>query len=145
MDLAAINSISTQQIISNTAISAYSGKRDFNDIVARAMDENKQKPSVISTPNDLEVKVRDASEKLVASAFVLPILQKMQDDPFRSEVFHGGTAEDMFAQQWNTLVADDMVKNANFPMVDAVYNQIMNHVNTNTAYAESKKEIDINA
>ena len=80
-------------------------------------------------PKKLEDKVRNAAEQLVSSSFVLPILQQLQNDPFRSDLFHGGQAENMFSQQLNTQIADDIVKRSNYPVAEHVYNQIMNRVN----------------
>ncbi|QDU32690.1 hypothetical protein KS4_07240 [Poriferisphaera corsica] len=110
----------------------------FDSLAAEAREALNKKPS------ELEAKIRDASEQLVSSSFVLPILQQMQNDPFRSELFHGGQAEDIFSQQWNTKIADDMVKRANFPMVEAVYNKIMNHASNQTGANTQSKALDIN-
>ncbi|WP_432799091.1 rod-binding protein [Poriferisphaera sp. WC338] len=79
---------------------------------------------------ELEQKVRQAAEQLVASAFVTPMLKQMRSDPFKTELFHGGRGEDIFMQQWDTQVADHMVKRQGFDMVDAVYNQIIQTIDT---------------
>jgi len=65
--------------------------------------------------------VRTAAEQLVASTLVLPLLAQMQDDPFRTDLFHGGSAEDMFAAQLNTHLADRIVAKANLPIVEQIY------------------------
>ena len=70
-------------------------------------------------------KAREAAQQLVSSAFILPMLQMMRDDPLRAELIHGGTAEDLFGQKLDTIIADNIVHQSNFPLVDAVYDRIM--------------------
>lgn len=69
--------------------------------------------------------VREAAAQLVASAFVLPMLQQIRDDPLGSDLFKGGVAEDLFGQQLDTHLADDMAKGMNTPLVDAVERYLM--------------------
>lgn len=64
--------------------------------------------------------VREAAQQLVASAFVLPFLQQVRSESLRSDLMHGGFAEDAFGQQLDTHMADAFVKGGNFPLVDAV-------------------------
>ncbi len=73
-----------------------------------------------------EREARDAAEQLVASAFVLPMLQQMREDPFRVGLMDGGSGEDLFGQQLDTLLADRIVKGANLPLVDSIYQDIVN-------------------
>jgi len=68
--------------------------------------------------------VRDAAKELVAFGLIMPMLQQMQDDPFRSELFHGGQGEKMFNAQLNQHLAKRIVGRMNMPLVDAVYQQI---------------------
>ena len=51
-------------------------------------------------------KVQELTEKLVSSTFLVPMLDRMQDDPFRSDMFHGGFAENVFQSHLNTQLAD---------------------------------------
>ncbi|MFA9479003.1 hypothetical protein ACERK3_11975 [Phycisphaerales bacterium AB-hyl4] len=64
--------------------------------------------------------LREAAEQLVASAFVLPFLQQVRSESLRSDLMHGGFAEDAFGQQLDTHLADKFVQSGNFPLVDAV-------------------------
>lgn len=64
--------------------------------------------------------VREAAQQLVASAFVLPFLQQVRSESLRSDLMHGGFAEDAFGQQLDTQMADAFVQSGNFPLVDAV-------------------------
>ena len=70
-------------------------------------------------------KIRELAEKLVADSFVRPLLAQIQNDPFRTELFHGGFAEDVFADQLDTILADRMTHKANFPIVDTIHRTFM--------------------
>ncbi len=68
--------------------------------------------------------LRRAAQQLVASAFVVPLLEQMREDPFKSELFHGGFAEDAFSQQLDTILSDRIAQRQNLPLADAVYRHI---------------------
>jgi Rod binding domain-containing protein len=68
--------------------------------------------------------LRKASEQLVATTFILPMLSKMRDDPFKSDLFHGGQTEQIFGQQLDTILAERIVAKTDFSIVDAVYRSI---------------------
>ena len=68
--------------------------------------------------------LRKASEQLVATTFIMPMLAKMRDDPFKSDLFHGGQTEEFFGQRLDTIMAERIVAKADFAIVDAVYNSI---------------------
>lgn len=77
---------------------------------------------------------RDAARQLVSVALIQPILAAVRDDPFKSDLFHGGVGEDTFGAQLDTILADRMVGKLDapqradgrgFPVVDAVYRMIM--------------------
>ena len=74
--------------------------------------------------------LRQASEQFVASAFVLPLLAQMRQDPFRSDLFHGGSAEDAFQSQLDTILADRITHRANFPLVDVIVNRVLSSYGT---------------
>lgn len=63
---------------------------------------------------------REAAEQLVATALINPLLAQMRNDPFRSEFFHGGFAEDAFGSQLDTILADRVTRGSNLPIVDAL-------------------------
>ncbi len=68
-------------------------------------------------------KLRDAGNQLVSTAFVLPLLTQMRDDPFKSEMFHGGRAEEIFGQQLDVILADRITQSSNFGIADALVKQ----------------------
>jgi len=85
-----------------------------------------------------ETLVREQARKLVATTFVSPLLARMREDPFRSDLFHGGFAEDAFGAQLDTILADRIVDQMDTraaaqpgdaggaALVDLVYQHIMN-------------------
>ncbi len=65
-----------------------------------------------------ERKLRDVSAQMVSSALLLPLLNRMQEDPFRSDLLHGGMAEDSFRSMLNTRLADSMARTSGFTLTD---------------------------
>lgn len=94
-----------------------------------------------------EQTVRAQARKLVATTFISPLLARMREDPFRSDLFHGGFAEDTFGAQLDTIFADRIVDQMDTraaaqpgdaggaALVDLVYQRIMSH----TAPAKSAR------
>ena len=72
-----------------------------------------------------EEDARDAARGLVSSAFLLPMLAQVRASAMENDLFHGGQAEDIWRQQLDTLIADEIVKKADFPMVEAIYRDFM--------------------
>ena len=75
--------------------------------------------------------LRTAAEQLVATTFVQPMLAKMREDPFKTDLFHGGQAEEIFGQQLDTIYSERIVAKSNFSIVDAVYKMIANDAANN--------------
>jgi len=71
-----------------------------------------------------QAQAREAAHDLVSTTFIMPMLAAMREDPFRSELFHGGAAEDMFGSRLDQIIADRITRAANFPLVDSVYRQL---------------------
>jgi Rod binding domain-containing protein len=67
-----------------------------------------------------EVELRDTAKQFVGLAFYFPMLQQMRQDPFRTELFHGGFAEDAFANQMDQTLADEMSSRDSSGLVDAI-------------------------
>ncbi len=68
--------------------------------------------------------VREAVEQLVASAFILPLMEEFREQPLDSDLFGGGFAEDTFKQQMDTVIADRMVAGGNFPIVEVIHQRL---------------------
>jgi Rod binding domain-containing protein len=69
--------------------------------------------------------LRTTAEQLVATTFIMPMLAKMREDPFKNDLFHGGQTEEIFGQRLDTVLAERIVSKANFPIVDAVYRSVV--------------------
>ena len=67
-----------------------------------------------------EEEIREASEQLVASAFILPLLSQLRETGFASERFKPSSGEKLFQQRMDTMLADRMAASPGFPMVDAL-------------------------
>lgn len=83
--------------------------------------------------------LRKSIEQLVAITFIMPMLAQMRDDPFKSDMFHGGQTEEIFGQQMDTIFAERIVTKANFSIVDAVYRSI---VDKNPGLSAQASEVD---
>ena len=64
--------------------------------------------------------LREAAAELVSAAFLRPMLAEARQDPFKSELFHGGRGEEIFGEQLDGILADRITSAANFPMTDAI-------------------------
>ncbi len=72
-----------------------------------------------------KAEAKQAAEQFVASSLIFPLLEQMQNDPFKTDLFHGGFGEDAFMQQWNQTIADRMTQSADLPIVREVENRLM--------------------
>ena len=68
---------------------------------------------------------RKAAEQFVASAFMLPMLEQMRNDPLRSDLFHSGFAEEAFQSQFDTILADRITSGSSFPLVDSILDYVL--------------------
>ena len=80
--------------------------------------------ATVKETDDRQHKAREAAHDLVSTTFIMPMLAAMREDPFRSDLFHGGAAEDMFGARLDQIIADRVTRSARFPLVDAVYRQL---------------------
>ena len=67
---------------------------------------------------------RSAAQEFVAITLVGPLLAQARQDPFRSDLFHGGFAEDAFGAQLDSIIAQRITRATDLSIVDAVYNQL---------------------
>lgn len=71
-----------------------------------------------------EVQLREAAEKLVSTTLLMPMFQRMRNDPLATNLFHGGRAESIFQQQLDQIYSDRIAGASGFDLVDSVYNEI---------------------
>ena len=69
--------------------------------------------------------VRQAAAQLVASTFIMPILQSMHDSPFMKPPFAPGFAEKQFQPLLDQQVADRLTTTARFPLIDVITDRLM--------------------
>ncbi len=85
--------------------------------------------SAVHNQESVREEVRSLSQQLVSTTLVAPLLGEVRSDPFRTELFHGGMAEDMFRQQLDTILADRITRKADMPIVQTIYERIMTRIN----------------
>jgi len=68
---------------------------------------------------------RKAAEQFVSSAFMLPMLEQMRNDPLRSDLFNSGFAEEAFQSQLDTILADRITSGSSFPLVDSILDYVL--------------------
>jgi len=90
--------------------------------------------SARSTSSNAMSELREAAQQMVASAFILPLLQQVRDDPFKSDLFHGGKSEDLFGQQLDTILADRIVDASRLGVADAIVDRMSRVVMGRQAY-----------
>ncbi len=69
--------------------------------------------------------VRDAATKLVASAFIMPVLATMHDSEFLEPPFAPSTAQKRFQPLLDQHLADRIAQGANFSIVDVIVDRLM--------------------
>ena len=67
--------------------------------------------------------LHELADQLVSTAFVLPLLEQARQDPFKSELFHGGRGEEVFGQQLDVIMAERITASSNFGLADAIARQ----------------------
>jgi len=76
-------------------------------------------------PAERRQKATEAATQLVSTAFILPILENMQEGFFRAEMFAANTVEKRFAPLLNQRIADSIAIASNFPLVEALVNRLV--------------------
>ncbi|MFW5682230.1 MAG: hypothetical protein ACOC1G_04415 [Phycisphaeraceae bacterium] len=77
-----------------------------------------------ATESQRDTQIRESAEKLVASTFVLPLLQQMRESPFETEMFAPGQGEKLFRQRLDTVLADRIAGSPGFPLVDTLVDRM---------------------
>jgi Rod binding domain-containing protein len=80
--------------------------------------------------------LREASRELVSITFVQPMLAKMREDPFKTDLFHGGRTEEIFGQRLDAVLSERITSRADFSIVDAVYRQLERNAMNEAARAQ---------
>ena len=78
-----------------------------------------------STKHSTREQVRESASKLVASAFIQPILAQMHETSFVSGRFAPGDAERRFTPMLHQHLADGIGTATSFPLVDAIVDRLL--------------------
>ena len=87
---------------------------------------------------------RAAAARLVASAFIQPVLSSLRERPFAAPPFEPGPMEKRFGLMLDWQIADRITEAANFPLVDAVADRLMPRTAVPVP-SGSQESIDVNA
>ena len=82
-----------------------------------------------ATVSNREETLREESRKLVAEAFIAPLLAKIRDDNKAAAPFGPTTAEKRFGPMLDRAIADSMTRPDRFPMIEAVERSLRNRMN----------------
>jgi len=74
--------------------------------------------------------LREMTEEFVSFGLVLPILKMARNDPFKSELFHGGQGEKAFGAQLDQIRAREVSKQIAQPIVETIYQRFKPSVKT---------------
>lgn len=72
--------------------------------------------------------IAQLTNQFVSVAFIQPMMAQLRDSPFKTEMFSGGSAGDMFQQQVDTILSDRISQRANFPIARVMYERITGDV-----------------
>ena len=76
------------------------------------------------TPEQIE-EAREAAAQWVGVAFFQPLLDQMQDDPLRTDLFHGGYGERVWSQELNSILRERMAEASSFELADVIVDRLM--------------------
>lgn len=113
IDAASMISAGSTNPASVEAVLAGRGTDAFSAVLTRA-----------ASSEDREA-VREAAAQLVASTFIMPVLQMMHDSPFLEAPFAPGYAEKRFQPLLDQHVADRLTSAAGFPLIDVITNRLI--------------------
>lgn len=81
-----------------------------------------------ATADQRERQIREAADEFVGMAFILPLMKMSRNDPFKSEMFHGGQGEEAFGAQLDQMRAKQVSPAISKPLVDAIYNRFRTQI-----------------
>ena len=70
---------------------------------------------------------REAAEQLVGIALFLPLLKQARENPFKTDLFHGGPGEERFASQFDQQIADRLAQRWAGPIVESMLSKVNTH------------------
>ena len=88
---------------------------------------------------DAQAQSRKAAEGLVSATFIEPILKQIRESNTAPPPFGPSRAEKQFASLLDTKLSDEIVRAANFPLVERITNQLLK----NMPQPQPEQSIDI--
>jgi len=134
MQISSLSNLGFKQTVTDAAKASSQG--DFARMLNRPATSNGKE-----MPELQKLEIREAAQQLVSSALILPMLAQIRESSLKNEMFHGGFTEDAFGAQLDTELADKMVAKSNFPIVEAIYQKMVNPM----GHKPSGKELNIHA
>lgn len=95
------------------------GIQDFSQLIGRLMKSNE-------TPQQREAKAFRNVEELVAQTLVVPVLEKLREDPLESGLFKKSEGEKALRPMIEAEVAKDIVHNMRTGLVEQVARRLLN-------------------
>jgi hypothetical protein len=89
--------------------------------------------------------VREGVEQFVAFAFVKPMFDMLRNDPFKSDLLHGGYGEDVFAQELHVHWRNAITSSPKFPLVDELTDSFVGqakNIYERAARKAAQREVD---
>ncbi len=68
---------------------------------------------------------REAAKQWVGIAFFQPLLEQMENDPLRTELFHGGYGEKVWSRELNSVLRERMAEASSFDLADVIVDRLM--------------------
>jgi hypothetical protein len=124
MNIASVDQ-SALPLLSQRAPSAAHLSPAFNHLLSKAHRDGQSLANAgTDSPIDRGAEpagLREAVTRFVATTLIAPLLKQFAAEPFKSDLFHGGFAEDAFRQQLDTVLADRIAASPKLPIVDHLY------------------------
>lgn len=78
-------------------------------------------PETSAAPSPADLEAREAFDQFVGTIFYGQLLKSMRSTVGKPAYFHGGRAEEVFGQQLDGVLAEQMTRNNAASMTDAMY------------------------
>lgn len=92
-------------------------RSDFEERLGTVLD------NAAGGPTQDEI-LREAASQLVATAFIMPLVQSMHESPWAQGPFAPGTAEKQFRPMLDQQLADEVTSASTFGLVDTIVKEL---------------------
>ena len=113
------------------------GHRQIPDQSAFALklhaQQNTNKPDTTPLDPVIEKKLRKAANDFVSIALFQPLLKQLRNDPFETDLFNGGMAEDMFTERMDQNIATSLSQSSSGLFGEQVFKDFARLAQSNAA------------